>query len=167
MLCHRVALRRLKHARIPFEDLFVVSKALLLPLLCYAVLVWGGGPRKIIRRAQVIQNDALRTRMGRRRSVSVADVYEENNLLRVEQIHRLKVAELAHKISSSRVSDDVSFPIDTTNSNRQSRRATVFGVPRDIKEFKYQLPRVWDSLPLEIRSLSFAKSFLRKVTQLL
>ena len=95
--CYAVvsAIRRLRDLDIPVEGLLLVYKMLFLPTLCYGISIWGGGYKVIIHRAEVIQNDALRAVFGRRRRDSVADVFDDYELLPVSKIYTTHVALLA------------------------------------------------------------------------
>jgi len=171
--CYAViaSLRRLRQVGIPTEGLLLVYRTLLIPILSYCVSVWGGGYSNVESRTQVIQNDALRAITGRSRRESVSDVYSSYGLLTVRGLHRLSVAILGFKMTNGRIPAEISFPL-TPISSRSSRRATSFCVPLVVKNssrhaLAYTLPKVWGSLPHEIRSLTSAKKFSREVTKVL
>ena len=170
--CYAViaSLRRLRDLGITVEGLLLVYKALLIPLLCYGITIWGGGYRRVLHRGEIIQNDALRAIFGRCRRDSVDDVFDKFELLRLNEICTVQTALLAFKMLKGKIANDISFPI-TAAAKRTTRRATVFMRPFAVKEstrqaLAYRLPAVWGSLPCEIRSITSAKKFayeLKKV----
>jgi hypothetical protein len=117
----------------------------------------------------VIQNDALRTIMGRRRRDSAADILVKFDLLPLDKLFQLHVATLAFKISKQVVPDDIAFAISAVG-RKTTRRATEFVLPSAIREssrhaLAYRLPAIWASLPRDIRvipTLKLFKRFVRK-----
>ena len=171
--CYAVVatLRRLRELGVPVEGLVCLYRVLLEPLLCYGISVWGGGYNYILRKGEVVQNDALRAIVGRRRRDSVSNVLVKFDLLPLARLYSLHVALLAFKMVKGRVPSDISFPI-TAVVKRTDRRATDFVIPFARKEssrhaLACRLPAVWGSLPREIRSLTSAKRFAGEVRKFL
>jgi hypothetical protein len=119
------SIRRLNDLGLPIDGLLLIFKILLTSLLCYGSSTWGGGHNGIVRRAEIIQNDALRAIFGRRRQDYVADIFERYDLLSLSQAYRIQVALLAFKMSKGIIPTDISFPIAAVEK-RTSRRATTF-----------------------------------------
>ena len=150
------------------DVLLVVYKTMLLPLLCYGILLWGGGYKTVIRLGRIIQNDALRAIFGLRRRDSVSSLFKQHDLLPIEIIYRVHVALLSFKISKGKIPCDVALPIAAV-TKRFDRRPTTFVLPFSLLEtsrqaLAYRLPQVWGSLPSEIRSLNSGNMFVRAVS---
>jgi Reverse transcriptase (RNA-dependent DNA polymerase) len=167
--CYAViaSLRRLREVGAPTDALLLTYEALLVPLLCYGVSIWAGGYKNIVHRAQVIQNDALRAIFGRKRHDSVADILDKYRLPSIVQLHKIRVALLAYKMSREIIPPEISFPI-TAIVIRSARRATAFEMPLAIREssrqaLTYRLPLVWGSIPHEVRFITSAKKFVLEV----
>ena len=163
--CYAVVamLRRLRELGFPTSSLMFVYKTLLVPLLCYGLAVWGGTYRLTLRRAEVIQNDAVRAIFCKRRTESVTEIMRTHELPKLSVLYSLHVALLAFKMSKGTIPKDIAFSI-TPVMRRTARRPTEFVMPIAVKEssrhaLAYRLPAVWGSLPREIRSLSSAKKF--------
>ena len=167
--CYAISasLRRLRELGVPKEGLLMVYRTLFLPVLTYAISIWGGGYDNISRRAQILQNDALRAIYARRRRDSVQDIYFAENLLLLHRLYKIRVAVLAYKISKQLVPPEISFPL-TAVVTRSTRRATTFEIPFVSKEISkhalaQRLPSIWGSIPREIRSLTSVKIFVREI----
>ena len=167
--CYSViaSLRRLREVGIPVEGLLLAYKGLFLPLLCYGILVWGGGYETVAHKAQKIQNDAIRAMFGRRRRESVCDIFTSFSLLTFKKLYESNVLLFAYKIWNQLVPVEVTVPLSTA-AERSGRRHSLFEVPNVNKEISRhalsnRLPRIWGSLPRELRALRPAKLFLRHV----
>lgn len=162
-------LRRLRELGIPTEGLLKLYNALLVPLLCYGLAVWGGGYKSLLRRGEVVQNDAIRVIFGKRRSDSVTDLMGKYSLPKLRALYAHHVALLAFKMSRGIIPADIAFPIVAVN-RRTARRPTEFVIPFATREssrhaLACRLPTVWTSLPREIRSLKSAKKFAEVAKQ--
>lgn len=171
--CYAVvsALRRLRTVGVPTEGLLIVYEALFLPVLCYAILIWGRGARQILQMAQVIQNDALRAMFGRRRRDSVADILREHSLPNMRQIRDIRTSLAAYAITREHVPGDIAFAINPI-AKRSDRRPTRFETPFTRKEssrraLAYSLPSLWSSLPHDLRSLVSVEEFRRRIKEFL
>ena len=80
------ALRRLREIGISLKGLLLVYHALFIPVLAYCDTIWDGGFDYVTRRAAIIQNDALRAIWGMRRCESVATLYQNYELLNIDEI---------------------------------------------------------------------------------
>ena len=161
------ALRKLRDIGIPRDGLKLVYRGLLVPLVTYGIVIWGGGLKKVSRRAQVILNDGIRAICGLKRHESVREILVREQMLRVEDLCEFETAVLAFKSMRRFIPEDISFQINEKKSSTTLRR-TMFTVPRTTRTFVrqsllYRLPKVWSSLPGEFRKITSLRGFRRKL----
>lgn len=146
--------------------LLTAYESLLIPLVCYGIIIWGAGYKTSVKRAQIIQNDVFRAVFNVKRYESVSEMYEKFGLLRIDQLYTPGVAQLAFKTIRGIIPQDIAFPMSQV-PKRSERRPTAFEHPRSNKEssrqaISYRVPAVWASLLREIRSLQSAKRFIQQ-----
>ena len=118
--CYAVVaqLRHLRTVGIPIEGLILVYKALFVPPLAYCISLWGGCCGKVVRAAQVVQNDAIRSIPDVRRCESVRCNYHSLDIARV------LYDSFPYKISKATTPENI-LPRLVPKVTRATRRRTV------------------------------------------
>ena len=92
--CYAVVaqLRHLRTVGSPIEGLILVYKALFVPLSAYCISLRGGCSGKVVRAAQVVRNDAIRSIIDVRRCDSVRCNYHSLDIAKVSVLYDTAVA---------------------------------------------------------------------------
>lgn len=91
------AISRLKGLGAPPWVLMHLYNALLVPLLTYAIVVWGATYPTQLKRLQVVQNHAVRAMFGVSRRDGVSAWFTQNGLLSLDKLYKLRVGCLLFK----------------------------------------------------------------------
>lgn len=155
------ALSRLRNLSVPLETLIYLYKALLLPILTYGIVVWGGTYATHFKMLEVIQNDALRAIFYLRRSESVSTIKSNYKLLSLQQLYILRVGcymykELMTNVNTRYVHYTFRQPpvysfrnYHQTDVDRTTERTTFV-----LNSPQYQHRLIWNNIPSYIRSAS-------------
>jgi hypothetical protein len=162
------SLFRLRSSGIPLHGLIQIYKQLFLPYITYMAPIWGSTSEQNLSRLQVVQNNALRSILGLRRSESVRIFYNKFSLMRVKGLIRYLTAIYAYKNFSKYYEPEVSFDYDTP-CPRSRRHIHVLSKPVTkliITENSvyYRVAEVWNDISSEIRGSVSLDIFKRKLT---
>ena len=166
--CAISILHRLRQFGTDLKTLILVYKTLFLPIATYCLLVWGGGPNYILKRMQVLQNDALRAVLGVDRSHSGSQIRQRLRLLSMKKLFYLRLYLLGHGLYYSShqcpwTSASPSFlspllPLERSSPIRQLRSHSLpnLPIPKYLSQMArqcsaYLAPIHWNSLPTHIR----------------
>lgn len=162
-------LRQLGHGS---SLLIAMYKSLLEPVLFYGIPIWGTTHENVLRKFQVVQNDALRAITGLKRYQSVRGIFAQEKLLTVKSMVKFKICVLMFKKQTEGLALDVDCTAMPSKKFYSLRSEGALGVlqPFCRSVLRQQGPKVsfvkiWNSLPLSIkkcRSLANFKKNLHK-----
>ena len=157
-----IGLSHVRH-QIPPELLPTVVNALVLSHVRYCLAVYGNGSENNIQRLQKVQNFALRVVSGRRKFDHISDVREDLGWPTARQLYRQHSLSMLHKIIITGEPQALASQVQTSSSlrSRSTRQDTDLALPRVRTEsgkrrLLYSIVQLYNSLPLELRSLSLA-----------
>jgi len=167
--CYAVlaSLRRLRSLHFSQSQLIKFYKILLLPVLSYSIVIWGGTYKSHLRALEVTQNDALRVIFGRTRRQSLDDIYsnESYGILRLRDLFECRVGLLMFKFVNGIL--PTPYYLDVRYSNNSSLRSAnmrllQLNIPRSQSQSaspSHTFVRIWNSIPLDIRDCQSYSTF--------
>lgn len=150
-------LSRMRSLGIPLQGLLLLYKTLFLPILTYAIIVWGGTFPTHLHLLEVVQNDAVRAVLGLTRATSVAARYVTHDLLPLKQLYVYRTAVVVYNelIKSSlavqrhklRAPPQYELRGYHPSEVKCHKADTLY----DSMSPRYQHSKIWNSLPVEVR----------------
>lgn len=95
--CIIASISRLRGLGASVKTLVYLYNTLLIPILTYAIVVWGGALPTHLRQLEIMQNDGVRAIYGLSRRDSASALRAQSGLLSLSQLYRLKVGCLMYK----------------------------------------------------------------------
>ena len=158
----------LRHAT-SFHLLKQVYHALVASHLQYCNLAWGNAVESVLSPLKKIQNRIIRIiSFAPFACHNVQDLYEDLQLLNLEQIHKVAKAKFTYKYRNGKlpsnfdnylldVQDVHSYNLRSTSSNDYVR---VWGkTSNSLKMIRYDAVKVWETIPAKIKSMKTLQSF--------
>lgn len=153
-------LLKLHVMNVPRFLILKVYKTIFLPLLTFAVPIWGFTSKKNFRRIRAIQNSAIRTIFGMRKHEDVRNVYKEWELLPFGTIFFRHVTLLIHQLRSLPTTSGKAFPslfIPPTRFRNTRQDPYKLAIPICRREYRKRTIfsdgiRHYNELPVELRS---------------
>ena len=122
-----------------------------------------------MQKLQVVQNDMMRIICGYKRSdhVNMSELYKEKRMMSVNQMcvyHiLLEMFNVLNNNSSEQLKEKILSEREPSNYNLRSQERGDLRLPLKPKEncegFSYSGSKVWNTLPVEIRSIKNAETF--------
>ena len=150
----------------PFLDtkqLTMLVQATVIPSLDYCNSIYSGCNSSVLKELQNIQNRACRLIFGLRKRDSVHSYLISLHWLKIEQRIQFKILLLVHKcilgIAPSYLSEKI------TQTNISYSRAVSLHIPPKInlKAFSSSGPLLWNSLPIEIKTIDDTETFKKQL----
>lgn len=160
-------LLKLHTSNIPRFLILTIYKAFFLPLLTYAVHIWGFTTQRNIKRFRTIQNTSLRIIWGLRKADSVRSTYQHHSLLPFGTIRFRQAVTMIHQFlhytTANRSPTNPHFYHNTTRNTRSTDAYTLYLPGPNVESRKatlyYTGITLYNSLPLTIRqTTSFKKA---------
>lgn len=170
--CYRIIstiarLRQLGHSK---NLLITIYKALFEPVLFYGLPIWGTTYGNVLRKFQVVQNDAIRAIYGVGRHESVRFIFAQERLLTVKSMAKYRIGLLMFKRQTDCLNIDIDcLPMPSTqNYSLRSAKDSIVLRPACRSVLREQAPkiafvRVWNSLPAPIRTCCKLSDFKEKL----
>ena len=147
-----------------FDILRTVYHALVAAHLKYCNLVWGNAAESILSPLKKMQDRIVRIiSFAPFNCENVNILYEDLQLLNLEQIHKIAKAKFVYKHENKRLPNNFdNYLTETRNIHDRSLRSTslsnyvqVWGkTNHSFKMLRYDAIKVWNDIPIEIRKLS-------------
>ena len=144
------------------NELQLLATALVLSQLDYCNALYYHLKTDTLRMLQSVQNTAARivAKVNRFDHVSVTSILQNLHWLKVKERIEYKIICIVHKCINGKAPQDLT----TTLVKSQSSRSNLLNIPSynssfGERSFSVAGPRLWNSLPLEIRSITDSVSF--------
>lgn len=153
---------------VPAHVLKRIYMCLVFPYLVYCVEVWGRGCRTSYNRLCALQNKCVRLLGGP--NVSIVQLYKMNNLLSMNEIHeyfmivkfyQYYVKQRSRFFKSLILSYQVSHNISTRFKSKECLNFPLVHKSKCLSSFVYTCLKLWNDLPLSIRTVKCLFSFKR------
>ncbi|XP_077976386.1 uncharacterized protein LOC144432146 [Styela clava] len=146
--------------------LLAMFQSLLLSHIRYCCSVWLHGNKTLVSKLQSICNNFLRILFRKGKRESVNHFYKKLNILKVEDIMKFEVLSLVHDFHNNSLPncfDDILTKI--TSNRRSSSNLFIPFMSTSVSQHAlcYTGPKLWNSLPLNLKTLKSKKSFQKKV----
>lgn len=138
------------------ELLLTVYKTLVESLIRYGLVAWGGLYQNSLTPLNVVQNYILKIIYRRNKRFSSALLYSET-ILDVRSLFALSTCSFIHKNSKLKI--PVNHIYNTRNNLNKHLVIPVNNTSKNLRSLTYLGPKLYNLLPLEIRSLPSLKKF--------
>ena len=156
---------------LPPKALLVLYYSMIHPHLLYGITIWGNTYEKYLKRLRTLQNKAVKVLGGGRWQDHAFAYYSQLNILKLEDLYTYEAAKLMHKYSQNKLSKKLSSfftPVNAIHS-RTTRFASsglnlslpFYRTEKLQKSYKFQGVIIWNSVPQEIKILSFNQFKIR------
>lgn len=147
------------------SHLLRIYRAMYEPVLRYGVIHWGHSPKKFTMPIKTLQKFAIRIIAGIRKRDSTVKYFSEFGILNFDNILKLYSAKYAHRHFGT-------FGVMGASSAGLRDRGTLLFKPNWRKDSSrsqsaYSIPTVFNSLPQEIKEITFHKQFSKNVCKYL
>ena len=157
-----------------FATKLMVANGIILSKLCYLIQLWGGTEAYLLKSLQVLQNRAARIVIGCSWFTPTRTLLKKCNWLSVKQMIFYQSVILTHKIVKNGSPFYLAQKMSTTHAYR-TRQATAGGIrygelfastqSRTQDSFCYRTAGQYNSIPAEIRSITYFPKFKTKLKQ--
>ena len=141
------------------------------PHLLYGITIWENTYEKYLKRLRTLQNKAVKVLGVGRWQDHASAYYSQLNILKLEDLYTYKVAKLMHKYSQNKLPKKISSfftPVNAIHS-RTTRLASsglnlslpFYRTKKLRSSYKFQGVIIWNSLPQEMKILSFNQFKIR------
>jgi len=161
-------LNRIKNI-IPLENMKTLYYTLVQSHLEYAIALWGGANKRLVKDLTVLQKKAIRI-INRVHSQEHTDpLFKNNRILKLVDLYDYNVAKLMYRYSSGTVPNALNkiFKQHGTYHNYQTRNRNNPRIPLSkhsttIRSIRHKGQKVWSEIPNTIRQCKTLNSFKRK-----
>ena len=131
--------------------------------LQYAILCWGSASATKISKLQVLQNKAIRNMNKAPRYYRLDNFYLNQRILKVHDLYNLEVAKFMHShfhgllpicFSTFFVEIRYLHRYNTRHSSLRNYNVTNFRTSKGQKSIQFLGPKIWNSVPYDMRNLS-------------
>jgi hypothetical protein len=139
---------------VPKKILWYLYTALFEPLIAYGLVFFGSSAKKITKTVRVLQNDAIRAVLGKRRSESVSADISKQGILPADKLCFYRQSVLMYKMRNNMLPKDITFEFECSSSRlRRSSdlRPPNFRLESSRMSLAYTLPKIWNSLSNTLR----------------
>ena len=160
----------------PSSALLLLYYSLIHPHLLFSLPLWGNANQSYLNRLQRLQNKAIKIITDSKLRMSSNPQYYKLGILKLPELYTLEIAKLMHQYSHHNLPQPFSTfftPVSSVHE-RFSRAKTEnklyipkFSTARSQKSFKYQGAKIWNSIPTEIKQLTFHKFKIENKKKLL
>jgi hypothetical protein len=156
----------------PFATRLMVGNGIVMSKLCYLIQLWGGCESYLVKALQVLQNRAARAITGCNWYTPTRTLLKKCNWLSINQMIFYQSVILAHKIVMTGAPYYLAQKMSTDHPY-QTRQATFGGIrfgeafhstqSRTQNSFRYRSTLQYNSIPAELRTISYLPRFKTKL----
>ena len=148
----------------PSATLLLLYYALVHPHLLFGLALWGNTYSTYIYKIQRLQNKAIRIITNSNARASANPLYRKLGILKVSDLYKFEIAKIMYQHSKQSLPSCFSAFFDNLNDiHNQRTRATEkknlylpkFSTICCQKSIRYQGVKIWNTLPVELRNLTF------------
>ena len=146
--------------------LLAMFQSLLLSHIRYCCSVWLHGNKTLVSKLQSICNNFLRIVFGKRKRESVDSYFKSLNILKVEDMMKFEILSLAHDFHNNALPNCFNdILVKNTSNRRSSSDLFVPFMSKSVSQHSLSFtgPKLWNSLPLNLKTLKSKKSFQKQV----
>ena len=134
--------------------------------LSYGIIIWGSTYKSRLEKLSSLQNKAIRAVDGEEWNESSFPLNYKFKVLKFHDIYKYELAKFMHHVQNKTLPtpllnffDDVKngLNLNTKSRTREKLKVALFKSSRTQKSVKYQGVTLWNSLPLNLKKLSFQK----------
>jgi len=165
------ALNSAKHF-LPKHLLKNIYHSLVESYLNYGIILWGSAYKCHLRRLNILQNKAVRILNGSKYNDNVTSIYKTLNILKIADLYTLHLGKFMYMYSTGELPKSLTA-LYTTNAGihqHNTRRKndphiTIRHSETISKTFIHRAPKIWHSIPENIKTKYTCKSFNRAFKQ--
>jgi len=167
-------LAKLKYV-LPRPLLLMLYNSLILPYLSYCSIIWANENNiNKLKKITILQNKSVRIICKMNYRAHAAPGFKELELLTIADISKLQLSEFMYKYSRNLLPETFRdyFTLNTEihhYKTRQTNNYHFFSITTCIKKYstKFSGPKLWNSLPTELKSIKSLPAFKRQLKSLL
>ena len=144
------------------EHLHTLTHSVVTSKLDYCNVILFGLNQNLMAKLQKVQNAAARLIYKLPKRSSITEVIKELHWLRVEQRCIYKILLIVYKHFSSTSPSFLNSILEITNSETRKLKCTYYDT-YGRRAFRYTAPRLWNELPLEVRTENSINVFKNKL----
>ena len=173
-LCTRLSALKLVGKVADFRTRKMVADGIFMSKLVYLISLWGGCEKYLLKSLQVIQNKAARVVAKVDWNTPTQSLLSQCGWLSVHQLAVHQTVVLVHKILKSGQPQylynlfNLNYNVKTRLADQQLLKPTQGEAPENdlvSDSFRWRAIRHWNSLPLEIRTITLTTKFKRESKQ--
>ena len=146
------------------EDLHTLTHSVITSKLDYCNVILFGLNQNLMDKLQKVQNAAARLIHKLPKRASISDVIQKKlHWLQVEQRCIYKILLIVHKSFNSTSPSYLSSLLEVTNSETRKIKETHCNTKYGRRAFRHTAPRLWNELPLEVRTENSINVFKNKL----
>ena len=136
----------------------------------YGIEMYGTSSKTLMKKVQTKQNKAIKVLHNKNFFTPTTTLHKELNYPLVNHIEKINVSKFVHKQRNNKTPQifnnlfTENKEIHTHNTRQSHNLATQIGTTQlSQKTIKYRGPRIWNSIPMKIRTLECNKNFGKKL----
>ena len=148
---------------VPIHILKLLYHSLISSKLQYGILSWGTAKNKYLQEIKVRQNNIIRSIIRSSKCSPVTKLYKDLNFLKLEDIYKLELAKVMHKVHNNRIPKLISSsftPLTVVHEhNTHQKLCDRFFLDRVHKEIgknqlRYRGYQAWKTIPVKLKDLN-------------
>ena len=155
---------------LPRKIMIQLYNSFFVPYLRYGITIWGSAPKTSWNPIYVLQKRAIKISLRAPTRTSTEQIFDTTKLLALHNLYKFNVAQFVFKFENSLL-PNCFFDYFQTNSqnhrfNTRSQslyRLPLFTTNRDQQSILFQGPKVWSTIPADIRNSRSIAIFKRKL----
>ena len=153
---------QLKH-KLSREDLKILTHSVISSKLDYCNVILFGINEGLIQKLQKVQNAAARLICKLPKHSSVTDAIKELHWLHVQERCVYKILLIVYKRFSCTSPSFLNSLLEISNLDTRKLKHTYYNTKHGRRAFRYTAPRLWNTLPLHLRTEESIATFKKKL----
>ena len=155
---------------LPSESLFMLYSTLISPYLNYGILAWGNACSTLLNRLLLLQKKVLRIICNTSAHAHTNNLFSQYKILKINDLYRLQLGQFMYALNNNNLPSIFNniFVLNNSIHNYPTRQADCMHLPlkRTLfaqNTFVYLGPKLWNSLPDEIKNSISPNTFKIKL----